>query len=299
TNNIAKGFATTFIPSFRILLINLQRLVGKDVIIKFMNDIGFVENILLRQARSKMKEGIKMFIQLSNPLGWAYTLINLIKSGVDLTQFVNKGGLIGKLELVKNTGLGRFGAYDETLGYFLDGTLRKTFSSIITDLSTNLFDSNIGQISAYSLKLLVLGNEVTTISPYKVKDQNKSPIKSIMAPLNKQVAIVASSAAEGVIDQFLSYMNEDLFDEASLHIDDEEEKDYRDVLQSLGEVAGDQIAFILAAYATTLLPVTKTVSELLTDKEPVSRLQQAVSNGAALVALATAQSGAFLYNKLT
>ena len=297
TNNIAKGFAKTFIPQFRILLINLQRLIGKNIIIKFMNDIGFVENVLLSQVKSKAK----MFIQLSNPLGWAYTLINLVRAGVDLSQFVDKGGLIGRLELVKNKGLGRFGAYDQTLGYFLDGTLRKTFSSAITDLSANLLDPKIGHISAYSLKLVVLGTGTTAVSPYKEDNPNNNLVKSdnIMAPLNKQVGLIANSAVEGVIDQFLSYTNEDLFDEADLHIDEEEEKDYRDVLQSLGEVAGDQIAFILASYAATLLPVTKTASELLVDKEPVSRLQQAVSKGAALVTSAAVQTGSFLYKKMT
>jgi hypothetical protein len=289
-NNIAKGFATTFIPKFRMLLININRLGGGEVLATFMRDIGFVEIIMLNQAQKTAKEIAKMFIQISSPLGWAYTIANLAKMGIDITKFIQEGGLIGKLGLIKDKEV----YFKRVSEKFVDGTLRKTMTSAIDDLTSHLVDTDMRDISSYCLKILLLGKGKSSIKSIKGEINYKpiSPFKSIAAPFNDQIGTMMSSSIEGFVDYFIRDINIDnLFDENSLIIKEndspiEEEDFYREILFYLGSIVGDQIVLLLANYASTLPKINKTPELLLTEEVKFSILQNAIKNASALVAQA-------------
>ena len=295
-SNISLGFLEDFIPKFKMLLLNLTRIGGPTLVSSFLNSIGFTETKLLRlfkigkDPKDQLKILAKMFVQISNPLGWVLIISNIIKSGYNVYKYFDNGGVIGKLGLIKDSE-----GIEKKIRTWSDKVLRTTLSSMLDDLTSVIEDADNRDNSNKILKLLLLGTGKSKISEAKQeKVESKSylepiltRIKVITKPINKQVGNIASEMGAQTLDYLINkkynFEVKELFPKESLlllnkedgyEVEDEESVQW--ALQEIGGLTSILISNLLASFATSFEGVNFKPEELLTKEVDTSYISSSI-----------------------
>ena len=137
--NMMYGYMKEFLPKWNILLHNIIVLKSPEVAGRLVQALGCTEIIsrkLVRRAvgaqGSLSQELIKaVMMQLSSPLQWVTTIVQMARLGADVRIFFLEGGLLNSF------GTGLFGTLDlpPEIVNLLRPTLNLTIRSCINDLS--------------------------------------------------------------------------------------------------------------------------------------------------------------------
>jgi hypothetical protein len=266
-SNISMGFLEDFIPKFKILLVNLTRIGGPELASNLLNVMGFTETKLLRlfkigkDAKDQAKIISKMLIQISNPLGWAFIISNIVKSGYDIYKYFDNGGIVAKLGMVKKSeGL------EDKFRKWSDRVLRTTLSAMLDDLTSIIEEDDKRDTSNKILKMLILGTNNTSAPVEKKKEEvSKSylepllvKVRLITKPINKQIGNVMGEVSAQSMDYLVSkkfnIKAKTLFTDEDLRLLDKEDNDIEDeesvrwALQNVGKLSSVTITHLLASF---------------------------------------------------
>ena len=327
-SNLSYGFLQSFLPGFQILLRNIARLGGNQLAVYFLTSIGFAEGRLLAlvglgpDLESNIKKVLRLFIEVSNPMGWGILLYRLAQASTELFSFLDEGGLLGDLDLLKVSPPSKDESILDSISRkatsetnkFIYRSLRLTLKSLIDDLSSFIANDNMQYIVNKLLSLYILGVNEGSINKERV--QTPSPLsKGVMrqasdkiseyirpittklsevaAPLNKQAGEIISAAAIQELETFIintEFKLEDAFPTDSLALIDEKghhlelEEEFQMALQGMGSIAGAQMLRLMAEYAQSILGEEHTVEELLSSPVGLTFVQRMARSGVSYLA---------------